>query len=221
MGDPIEHIKGIWREFPRGLVSILGLLATIVGISWGLSDPISGILPANEIQKNSVWIRLMIASALSGIIYCAFDIAYYIYRRGAALRVDEDVNECLLAQIEKPNCSEIRIFASGGDEAKARFIRLTQSTQKTPKQVAIKILLRSDGTQKRMQALEDLAQKWRKDIDEATTKKKSGYRFTTTFATHECPVMLRGYIFGEDVAAISWYARDEGLRSPPRCPRSL
>jgi len=218
MNEFFDDLRSYWRDFPRGIGSVFGLLFTVVAISWGVSEFVSGFISAGGVPKDSGWLKVLIASGVAGALYCLFDVAYYFSRRGAALRVDDDVTLALRAQVENSDCSEIRIFASGGDDAKARFIQLTRGGQKTQRQVAVKVLLRSDGTSKRMQSLQDLAEKWRKDVDLATAKNQNGYRFTTSFATYECPVMLRGYIFGSQVAALSWYARDDGLRSPPTMP---
>jgi hypothetical protein len=217
----MEKIREIWARYPRQWLDIIGLLVALSGLGWLLSEPISGALDPSIFSKSLSLYRIAISIVLIAIGYVIFDLLYFISKRGAAALLAKDAGAFLKENLNRADCLEVRIFSSGGEDAKNRFLDLTQESFAPKKEVKIKILLRSDQSIQRDAALEALVVRWRKDIDEATSARKCGYKFVTEFSVYEMPVMLRGYVFDSTSAALSWYARDSQIRSSPNMPHVL
>jgi hypothetical protein len=217
----VEKIKDLWGRYPRHWVDILALLVSLAAVGWMLSEPISGVLDIGFLVRSPAVYRLMIALVLVAIGYVIFDLLYFFSKRGAAVLLVKDASECVKANLCRTDCSEVRVFSSGGEDAKKRFLDLTQENFMPRKEIRIRVLLRGDQTSQRESALKALVDRWRKDIDEATSNRSCGYKFVTEFSVYEMPVMLRGYIFDSSVAVLSWYARDSKIRSSPNMPHML
>lgn len=217
----MEKIKDFWGRYPRHWHDIIGLLGALAVIAWLLSEPICGVLDVGLLTETPGAYRLMIATVLVATGYVAFDLLYFFSKRGAAAQLIKSSSSCVKENLMRADCLEVRVFSSGGEDAKNRFLDLTQETFIPRKEVKIRVLLRGDQTTQRKAALEALVDRWKKDVDEATVNRNCGYKFNTEFSVYEMPVMLRGYVFGDSVAALSWYARDSVIRSSPNMPHIL
>jgi len=217
----MEKIREFWTRYPRGWADIVGLVSVLAVLAWGLSEPFSGLLDVGLVTRGANY-RLMLAIVIVAVGYIVFDLVYYVTRRGSEARVEKDSSACVRSQLKDADCLEVRVFSSGGEDAKIRFLDLSQESFTPRKDVKIKVLLRGNKSSERDTSLSVLVQRWRKDIDEVTANSQSGYRFVTEFSVYELPVMLRGYVFGRKAATLSWYARDDiGIRSSPKMPHIL
>lgn len=217
----MEKIRDFWGRYPRHWLDIIGLLGALAAVAWVLSEPICGVLDASLLVKSTGAYRLMIALVLVAIGYVAFDLLYFAGKRGATTQLVKDSSACIKENLRRTDCLEVRVFSSGGEDAKKRFLDLTQESFTPRKEIKIRVLLRGDQTVQREAALKALVDRWRKDIDEVTSNRKCGYKFNTEFSVYEMPVMLRGYVFDDSAAALSWYARDSIIRSSPNMPHIL
>lgn len=217
----MEKIKDFWDRYPRHWLDIIGLLGVFAAFAWMLSEPICGAVDASLLAKAPGIYRLMIASVFVAIFYVIFDLLYFISKRGATTQLVKDSSACVKENLRRANCTEVRVFSSGGEDAKKRFLDLTQETFLPRREIQIRVLLRSDQTMQREADLKTLVDRWRKDIDGITLNRKCGYKFHTEFSIYEMPVMLRGYVFDDSAAVLSWYARDSKIRSSPNMPHIL
>jgi hypothetical protein len=200
----------------------LGLSAACVLLGWGVASFSLDFVPPEGVARP--WLKVLIAAGVAGILYFLFDVFYYYYRLGAVVRLDRDARNCLREEVRNVACSEVKVFASGGDEAKNIFLDLTDENFHPKRIVKIKVLLRTDASGQRDQNLRALVGKWLKDIDERTKNNNGGFEFQTEFVTYPHPVMLRGYLCGNRAAYISWYARDDAgakFRSLPNLPLAV
>ncbi|MFP5473280.1 MAG: hypothetical protein ACLGJD_06540 [Gammaproteobacteria bacterium] len=214
----MEKLKNFFESYPRSTSQILAILASIIIVISAsvqfFSDPLVEIFDG----KNPTSIKILVISALSGLIYLFIDVYYCILWRGASLRLARNLDTEISSALASKECSELCIFASGGEEALNILLKLCNENFIPARPIKIKVLLREDENEDRHAALQRLVDRWKKDLDEVTNQNKRGYQFTTEFSAYKLPVMLKGYIFGSSCAFLSWYARKPGLRSSPQIP---
>lgn len=217
----MEKIKDLWGRYPRQMIDIIALLGVLCIFGWLFSEPLVGLVDVGVFSRYPSALRLAVALVLIAILYIIFDLTYFFSKRGAAALLVKDASSCIRENLLRTDCSEVRVFSSGGEDAKKRFLELTQESFKPQKEVKIRVLLRGDQTAQRDVALQTLVDRWRIDVDGFTSGRDCGYKFVTEFSVYQSPVMLRGYVFDRSVAALSWYARDAGVRSSPNMPHML
>lgn len=217
----MEKIKDLWGRYPRQILDIIALLGVLCFFGWIFSEPLSGLVDVGLFSRYPSALRLTVTLVLVAVFYIVFDLAYFFSKRGAAALLVKDASSCIRENLRRTDCSEVRVFSSGGEDAKKRFLELTQESFKPQKEVKIRVLLRGDQTTQRDVALQALVDRWRRDIDAVTSGRDCGYKFVTEFSVYQSPVMLRGYVFDRSFAALSWYARDAVVRSSPNMPHML
>lgn len=217
----MEKIKDLWGRYPRQIYDIIALLSALSILAWIFSEPLSGLVDVGIFSRYPSVLRLTVALVLVSIGYIVFDLAYFFSKRGAAALLVKDASACMRENLLRTDCSEVRVFSSGGEDAKNRFLELTQESFMPQKEVKIRVLLRGDQTPQRDVVLQVLVDRWRRDIDGVTSRRGCGYKFVTEFSVYQSPVMLRGYVFDSSVAALSWYARDTVVTSSPNMPHML
>lgn len=113
----------------------------------------------------------------------------------------------------------LRVFASGSESAKQLLNSCSDIATGRSGALQVRVLMRNEVSNAgRITELNNQIHRWKTDVADALST--TSFKVECAFAFYSTPVMIRGYIFDNRLALLSWYSRcGEGrYRSPATLP---